>query len=265
MKMLKYSLFLLAPLGQLSAAVHTFDGLTSDSALTTAEAGWTLSEANTANAPLAYVGPLVAGSITGGLGGEFADPAVNSTSVKLTMASSLTSSYASVGFDMLIKDSTNEVPARDAFGFSVANGSGATIVQLKFLPVAQSLNPEAGVAAQWQLAYSVGGGATTFTDVAFTESALYFVSLSFAVNGLTLTVGNTVDSDTFNATIPGFDGGVNGIGNLAFNWDKSSPTAAFGDNSILFDNISVAAVPEPSALLMSGVASIALLGRRRRK
>jgi hypothetical protein len=262
MKMLKYSLFLLAPLGQLSAAVHTFDGLTPDAALTTAETGWTLSESNApANGPLAYVG-LVSGNTTGALGGEFSDPSVDSASVRLTMASSLTSSYATVGFDMLIKDSTNAVPGRDIFGFSVANGSGASIVQLQFLPVAQSLNPAGGVAAQWQVAYSVGG-TMTLTDLALAESSLYYVNLSFVGNALNITVGNTLSSSSFNANLGTFDGGVNGIGNLSFDWSKSSPTAAFGDNSIFFDNIAVA-VPEPSALLLSGIASAVLLGRRRR-
>jgi hypothetical protein len=258
MKLLKYSLFLLAPLGQLSAAVYTFDGLTPDDPLTTVP-GITLSEANPTAAPLAYVG-ILNGSNAGALGGEFAD--ATAASATLTLASSFTNTNALVGFDLLIKDSTNAFPSRDAFSFTVNDGSGVDLVQLRFLPVAQSLNPAGGVNAEWEMSYLVAGGSLTYASIMLTEQALYSFDIEFNGSGMSLTVGNTLSSSTFNATIPGFDGATDGIGNLEFGWSKTSPGAAYGDNTMFFDNVSVA-VPEPSAVLLSGLASLVLLKRRR--
>lgn len=258
MKLLKYSLFLLAPLGQLSAAVYSFDGLTPDAPLTTAP-GITFSEANPANAPLAYVG-ILNGSTAGALGGEFADAVADSA--KVTLASSLVSTNAMVSFDMLIKDSTNAVPNRDAFSFTLNDSSGADIVQLRFLPVAQSLNPEGGVNAEWEMAYIVGGGSLTYASVTLTELALYSFDISFTGGSMSLTIANSVSSDTFTQTVPGFDGATNGFGNLEFGWSKGAPGADYGDNTMFFDNVSVA-VPEPSAVLLSGLASLLLFKRRR--
>lgn len=257
MKLLKYSLFLLAPLGQLSAAVYTFDGLMPDSPLTTVP-GITLSEANPSAAPLAYVG-ILNGSTAGALGGELSAGPTNSATLKL--ASSFVSTNALVGFDLLIKDSTNLAPARDAFSFTLNDGSGADLVQLRFLPVAQSLNPDGGVAAEWEMSYLVAGGSLTYASIKLTELALYSFDIEFVGSSMSLTVSNTVSFSSFNATIPGFDGATNGFGNLEFGWTKTTP-GADADNTMFFDNVSVA-VPEPSAVLLSGLASLLMLKRRR--
>lgn len=258
MKLLKYSLFLLAPLGQLSAAVYSFDGLTPDDPLTTVP-GITLSEANPAVAPLAYVG-ILNGSTAGALGGEFADATADS--VKLTLGSSFINTNVHVGFDLLIKDSTNSFPTRDAFSFTLNDGSGADLVQLRFLPVAQSLNPDGGDDAEWEMSYIFGGGSLTYASVKLTELALYAFSIEFDGSAMNLTVSNTISSNTFNGTIPGFDGATDGFGNVEFGWSKTSPVADYGDNTMFFDNVAVV-VPEPSAVLLSGLASLLLLKRRR--
>ena len=261
MKILKYSLFLLAPMGHLSAAVNTFTGLTPDAPLTTAQAGWSLSEANSPTTPIAFVG-VVSGDPTGALGGDLGDILNPTNSAKLTMASSLTSQYATVSLDLLITDSTNALPTRDEFGFSIANGSGATIVELFFLPVAQSFTPGApGDTGQWQLSYLIAGASTTLTNFVFSESVLNNINVVFANSGVSITIENNGGSTSFGGLIPGFNSAVNGVGNIAFNWSKGG--AANGDNTMYFDNISVEAVPEPSALLLSGAASLLLLKRRR--
>lgn len=259
MKLLKYSLTLLAPMGSLSAAVNTFTGLTPDAPLTTAQSGWTLSEANSAGAPLAFVG-VVGGNTTGALGGEFADILNPSGSAKLTLTSSLISPYASVSLDVLIRDSSNSFSTRDSFGFGVANGSGASIVELSFLPVAQTLTPNSDL-AQWQLSYLIAGASTTLTNFVINEQVLNSINLVFANNGVSITLSNGSATGSYDGTITGFDSAVNGVGNLAFNWSKGGP--ANGDNTMYFDNINVEAVPEPTVILLSGLSTLLLLKRRR--
>ncbi len=259
MKILKYSLILLAPTGNLSAAVNTFTGLTPDAPLTTAQAGWTLSEVNSPSTPIAFVG-VVAGDTTGALGGEFADIASPSGSAKLTMSSSLVSQYATVSLDLLITDSSNSFPTRDIFGFGVASGSGASIVELSFLPVAQTLTPNSDL-AQWQLSYLIAGASTTLTSFVINEQVLNSINIVFANNGVAITLSNSSITDSYGGTIIGFDSAVNGVGDLAFNWAKGG--AANGDNTMYFDNISIEPVPEPTVILLSGMTSLLLLRRRR--
>jgi hypothetical protein len=260
MKILKYSLFLLAPLGHLSAAVNTFTGLTPDAPLTTAQPGWSLSEANSPTTPIAFVG-VVGGSATGALGGDLGAITNPTGSAKLTMASSLTNQYVTVGLDLLITDSTNSDPARDAFGFSIANGSGATIVELSFLPLAQSLTPNSDL-AQWQVSYLIAGSSTAISTFIINESVLNSINVVFANNNVGITLANNFDTVTFGGAVSGFNAAVNGVGNLAFNWTNSALSS--GSNTMYFDNINVEAVPEPSsALLLSGAASLLLLKRRR--
>src|SRR5687768_15040132 len=113
MKKLKHSLLLLAlaPLGSLSAAVVTFDGLTYEQPLN-ALPGWTSSEANPSVAPLAWAEP-VAGNMAGAIGGAYAE-GVN-TSVSVTMDSTIFSSITSVTMDIMLRESTALAPGRDTF------------------------------------------------------------------------------------------------------------------------------------------------------
>lgn len=256
MKTLKYSLFLLTPLGPLSAAVITFNGLTPDDPLTTAAPGWTLSEANSPTVPIAYVG-ILNGSPSGALGGEFSDMAAASTTATLTMASLMTNTDVTVSMDMLVKDSTNSFPTRDQFGFSIADGSGAAIMNLNFLPVTQSLTPGADP-AQWRLSYLFAGGSEVLTSSYFSELQLNSLSVTFTNNLASI----HFNSDVFTGSVSGFDSAVNGVGDLGFNWTKGG--VGNGDDVMYFDNLSVLPIPEPTNVLLSGLGSLILLRRRRR-
>ncbi len=260
MKKLKYSSLLLAlcPLGNLSASVTvvTFSELSFEDPLTTLP-GWTGSEANPAGATYAWAEP-VAGNMAGAIGGAYAE-AVN-PSASVTMASSVFSSVASVELDVLLVNSSPSFPGRDTFSITVADGSGADLVTVVFEPTVTVAD-----IARWEVGYSIEGGATTYTGLVLNENAWYDIALEFAGSGFTFTFGNTVDSVSLPGAIAGFDGLTDGIGNLSFTWTKA-PSTPYGDNYMLFDNITVTVVPEPStASLLSGLASLMLLRRRQKR
>jgi len=256
MKKLTCSLFLLAlaPLGSLSAAVVTFDGLAYEDVLNDLP-NWSTSESNSTAKLIAWAEP-VAGNMAGAFGGAYAEAVNNSASVR--MDSTIYSSITSVSMDIMLKESTSLAPGRDTFGIGVESVAGASLVDIVFSP-AITVN---GI-ARWEVGYSVGGGDISYTGFVLNEDAWYDIGIDFSGSSFTLTFANSLGSINVPGTIAGFDGATNGLGDLVFNWDKN-PATPYGDNYMLFDNVNVtAAVPEPSAALLTGLGALVLLRRRR--
>lgn len=252
MKLLKYSLALLtlSPLS-LSAAVITFDGLTFEQPLNVLS-GWSTSELNPASAPLAWAEP-VAGNMAAAIGGAYSE-AVN-TSFSATLSSSIYNSVGSISLDVMLRSSTPDAAGRDTFTVGLANASGGSLLDIVFSP-AVTVD---GVAT-WEVGYGVSGGTVSYTGFVLNEDSWYDVSMGLNGSNFTLTFANTVDSITSTGSIAGFDGATDGIGNVSFGWKKAS-TTPYGDNYMLFDNVAI--IPEPSAALLGGLASLMLLRRRR--
>ena len=256
MKKLTCSLFLLAlaPLGSLSAAVVTFDGLAYED-LVTDLPNWSTSETNSTSHLIAW-GEPVANNMAGAFGGAYAEG--NNNSVSLRMDSTLYSSYTSVTMDIMLKESTSLAPGRDTFGVGIESVAGASLGGIVFSP-AITVN---GI-ARWEVGYSVAGGNITYTGFVLNEDAWYDIGIDFSGSSFNLTFANSLGSINVPGTVAGFDGAANGLGDVVFNWDKA-PATAFGDNYMIFDNVNVTtAVPEPSAALLTGIGALALLRRRR--
>lgn len=252
MKLLKYSLALLPFTSMsLSAAVITFDGLSFEQPIQVLS-GWSTSEANPSSAPLAWAEPI-AGNMAAAIGGAYSE-AVN-PSFSATLSSSIYSSVASVSLDVMLRTSTPSASGRDTFTVGLASATGGALLDIVFSP---SVTVD-GVAT-WEVGYGVSGGDINYTGFVFNEDAWYDVSMGLNGSNFTLTFANTVDSITSTGTIAGFDGETDGIGNVSFGWKKAS-TTPYGDNYMLFDNVAV--IPEPSAALLGGLASLMLLRRRR--
>lgn len=252
MKNLNFQLFLLTllPLGTLSAATVTFDSLSFETPLSTIP-GFTISEPNSAATLIAWaepVGPTM--NMAGALGGAYAE-AFN-PSVWLTMASSLYSSTSGVSMDIFLKEGTLD---RDTFGIALRNGSGAPLMTIVLAPTATS-----GGIAKWEIGYALANGPVTYTGIALNEDSWYGVSVNFTGSNFNMAFANTLSTIPFSGTIAGYDGATAGLGNVSLTWTKAAATP-FGDNYMIFDNIAV--VPEPSAALLSGLASLLLLRRRR--
>lgn len=254
MKPLTHSLALLAfaPLS-LSAAVTTFSGLSYEQPLN-ALGGWSTSELNPSTAPLAWAEP-VAGNMAGAVGGAYAE-AVN-TKFTATMASSVYSSVATISLDVMLRSSTPAASGRDTFtvGVSRAIAPGASLFDIVFSPAVS-----VGGVDTWEVGYGINGGSITYTGFVLNEDAWYDVGLAFNGSNFSFTFGNSVSTNTSTGTIPGFDGATAGLGDLSFGWQKAS-TTPYGDNYMLFDNVE--SIPEPSAAVLGGIASLLLFRRRR--
>jgi hypothetical protein len=274
MKLLKYSLLALAPIGSLSAAITTFDATeyAVNSPLTTVP-GWTATETAPANQPLSWITPWSSnggvGNKAGAIGGYYNSPVADSYSVSSAVSQAI--SGTSISFDMAIQDSTNGnvddgyYTNRDVFGFSVSTSTGDVLASLTFTPTAQTTTPEGGTAASWLVSYTVAGGTTQMTSIPMYEDVQYLVELSFSGSEVTIGFGAGEATNVFTATMTGVDSSAE-IGSVSFDWEKSVDDLGvaldFGDNFVRFDNLAVT-IPEPSSALLMGVASLGLLRRRR--
>jgi len=253
MKRLTHPLLLLAagllPLGTAQAAVTTFDGLAFETPLTSLP-GWTASEVNNTSHLIAW-----AENNTGAFGGAYV--AGNASPVTLTMASSIFSSVSSVSMDVALYGSSALDPGRDTFSIGLTNGSGAALVTIVFAPAVS-----VGGEARWEVGYSIGTGAITYTGRTLVPGpADYDIEVVFNGSNFTFMYGNSLSTNSVTGTIAGYNGATDGLGNVKFVWTKS-PTEAYGDNYMTFDNITV--VPEPTAAMLCGLAATAFLVRRRK-
>jgi len=253
MKRLTHPLLLLTagllPMGTAQAAVTTFDGLTYETPLTTLP-GWSASEVNNTSHLIAW-----AENNTGAFGGAYAPG--NATPVTLTMASSIFSSVAGVSMDIALYGSSASDPGRDTFSIGVTDCSGAALITIVFAPVVF-----VGGEARWEVGYSVGTGTVSYTGRTFSPGpADYDIDVAFSGSDFVFTYGNSLGVSSVGGTIAGYDGATNGLGDIKFVWTKS-PTEAYGDNYMTFDNIAV--VPEPTAAVLCGLAASVFLIRRRR-
>lgn len=250
------SLFLLAlaPLGSLSAAVVTFDGLAFEDRLNDLP-NWSTSENNSVNAPIAWAEP-VGNNMAGAFGGAYAEAINNSASVR--MDSTIYSSITSVTMDIMLKESTALAPGRDTFGVGIESAVGVSLVDIVFSPAIT-----VGGIARWEVGYSVAGGNITYTGFVLNEDAWYDIGIELDGSSFNLTFANSLGSINVPGTLTGFDGATNGLGDVVFSWDKN-PATPYGDNYMLFDNVNATAVvPEPSSALLAGIGALALLRRRR--
>lgn len=215
--------------------------------------GWSQSPANnTPASPLTWVNASPAG---GAIGGFYDAP----SSVPVTVGRTFTGVDAgpkSISFQGAIGDSTNLFPDRDTFGFTVADGSGDTLLTVSFVPDSQSLDPDADLSSTYTVFYAFGTGGLISSSNAITESGLYNFGLTLDGTGAVFNFGTTSQNFTFAGNPAGLD--LNdGTLTLTYNWQSG-----LGDNFLLFNNISV--VPEPSSAALLGLGVLGFFARRRR-
>lgn len=192
--------------------------------------------------------------------------------VELSHGISATVGTTSVNFDFALIDSSSDTTFknRDQFGISLSNGLGS-VVTISFVPeVSQPVDPSdnsenSGDGAKWFVFYQAGSSPSVQLNMAIFEGASYDFMLSLTPNA------NPLLSDLM-LTLTGDNALSDGATGLAidpesvsdqFNifWAKSG-TNEFGSNLILMDNLTV--IPEPSSILLVGLAGLGFISRRRR-
>lgn len=168
--------------------------------------------------------------------------------------------YTSLSLQFAIQGSNELNPGRDAFGFSFRDSLNNNLFTISLVPVASLTNDT------FQVRYTVGANPTlNALDVNndpmyIGQDALYSLNLSFLTNGLNPTFSATIvgtNSATFTGTATGL--GASSTGRFGMEWNLDGDGA---NNGLIVDNITV--VPEPSSMLLLGLAGLGLVSRRKR-
>lgn len=194
----------------------------------------------------------------------------------------------SVTFDFLLDDSKEPGFAnRDIFGFSLSNSLG-NILAIDMVPTQlAAANLALSGDAEWGLFYRLGNGTRQSLQMnhvgepvgssrTLFEARRHDLTMTLNPNisdanltDLTLTIRNIDPTDPSNtgfATIIGTTtlslSSSTAVETFNLNWLQTPGNTDFGSNSLYIDNLTV--VPEPSAALLSCIAGIGLVLRRRR-
>lgn len=204
---------------------------------------------------------VIAGTKAAALGGYYGDPVT--ATVGLTHSYGEDLRFTSMSFNFVIVDSTNDDSVRDTFGVTLRDGPN-NLFTVFFSPQVQSLTPDLGPDARWNLSYKAGSGATVSAPEYVLEGGYYSLDLQFTPNGpttdfnLALSGSNTVVWNGNMAVDP-----ATVATDFGLTWKPTDGAANAGSNYFVVDNLSV--VPEPSAALLALLGASAGLVRRRRR
>ena len=284
---------LIAPMAIGATYFNDFEGAVDDSDLASAP-GWTVNDpsdqysAFVPNTPLDIDNPTTTSKAL-----NIGDASLTTLSPTGSLVSYSRPAVGMVGatavaFDFLLDDSYEPgFEDRDTFGFSFSNGLG-NMIAIEFVP-AQATSPDVSIVgdASWGVFYRLGNGGRQALQMnqvgvpggpsrSIVEARRHDLAMTLTPNtsnlsltNLVLTIRNISPTDPSNsgfATIVGSTtlnlNSVSDTGSFQLNWAKSDGNSSFGSNSLWVDNLSV--VPEPSAALLSCIAGIGLVLRRRR-
>lgn len=193
------------------------------------------------------------------------------TVAKVTMGHSFNepAAHASASFNFVLVDSISDVSAgdfrsRDSFGFSFSNGS-TNLLSVILAPSSQSTDPD-NDEGNWDLFYSVGNGprvSLAIIDIA--ELSQYGLSFGLTPNSnpllsnFYLTLSNGAGSLSRNVNGLAIDQATN-VSDFGIFWEREGAT--HGSSSIVVDTLNV--IPEPSSMLLVGLAGLGFVSRRKR-
>ena len=143
---------------------------------------------------------------------------------------------------------------RDSFGINVT-GASSTVASVFFTPGATSTS--------WNVSYAVGGGASESTLVTINTDTSYSFFVQFLDGSITFGYGSGGVSTPFAIALTGAAAGEDFEGIQFVHTPNPDEAVGFSTNAIVFDNIAVGAIPEPTSAMLMGVAALGLLRRRR--
>lgn len=253
-----------------AATLYDFNALASDGSVhfSNAVAGWTQSTTNPtfdgADVPLAYIDSAALGGSVSSAGylGTIRGNLVPNAPTTLTgtlntgTPTAITGNTLSIDISFL-DDAADSFTSRDSFSIGITNSLDLSVASLSF-------NPNGGDANLWDVSFEVGGIVTN-SSVTLSSNTGYRLFVDFLDTSVQFGYGSTTSSSasTYFGTSSTTAAGTSEFGNLLL---THTPNGAAGSsaNALVFDNVAINPVPEPSAALLLGVSALGLFRRNRR-
>lgn len=161
----------------------------------------------------------------------------------------------------------------DSFSFTLRSAAtptslGASLLSVTFSPATNPItNPQTDL-----ISYSINGGTPVSTTDGVSTNSIFHLQLTLtggATPGFVAVITDSNGPKSFGANLTGVDPTT--INQFSTDWNVADKTVTnggytgAGDNTLVFDNITV--VPEPSTYAMMALGSVGLAGmlRLRRK
>jgi len=189
-----------------------------------------------------------------------------STTTTFSHASVDTLEFRRISVDLGVVDSYTEHPDttdsyvdRNTFGFTYSDASSNPLITVTLTPRDQSTDPTNDTAI-WDISYNFGQGEIT-TAYFLDEDSLSTFSLVFFNDS----IGLLLNGEYFFTTATGYDPDTMEEGILSFFSEQGEDAADWGDNYLMFDNITLdtVVIPEASTAALAGLAALGMLRRRR--
>lgn len=243
-----------------AATSYNFDSNVVDDLFTVDVAGWSQNVNNPffggEELGLAYIdiNPNPAnGSSAGFLGTTWTNSGSGSVVVSGDISDAGAFSGQMVTLDMsLVSDPSATV--RDSFGINIT-GASSTVASVFFTP--------GSTATSWDVSYAVGGGASQSTLITLETDTSYSFFVQFLDGAITFGYGSGSVSTSFAIAITGAAAGESFDEIQFVHTPNATEPIGSSTNAIVFDNIAVGIIPEPTSAMLMGVAALGLLRRRR--
>lgn len=220
--------------------------------------GWTIDDATADLSFFVVWGYLgsEAGNNAAAVGAYLDSPVEPRVELSNTYGGSLVNSLTSLKFS--VEPSTSEFPGRDSFGWTFRDSESDSLLSI-------SLEPNPLFPDRLQVVWYDNADVRTATGYDLFYSGAYDLSVAIVGSGA---------NASFSATITGmealpFTGSLNGAAGATLSTFGASiardPSAAeYGDNYLIFDNVSLTVIPEPASAMLAAMGLLFAAGRRRR-
>lgn len=219
--------------------------------------GWTINDTTPDVSFFVLFGYLdsPAGNHGAAVGGYLDAPVEPRVELSNTYGGSLVDSITSLKF--AVQASTEQFPGRDTFGWTLRDSSNASLMSI-------ALEPNQAFNDRLEVVWYDSANTRTSTGYDLFYGNAYDLTLSFAQDGAhagfsAMIAGSQVLP--FTGTLPGAAGAT--LQTFAAVASLDPVPSEYGDNYLVFDNLSIRVIPEPTVglLALSGL----LFGWRRRR
>lgn len=197
-----------------------------------------------------------AGNHGAAVGAYLDSPAEPRVELSNTYGGSLVNSLTTLKFS--VEPSTTDFPGADAFGWTYRDGESASLLTI-------SLEPNPTFSDRLEVVWYDGANVRNSTGYDLFYGSAYDLSVAIAGSGADASFSAIItgaDALPFTGSLPGVAGAT--LNSFGASISRDPAAVEYGDNYLVFDNVSIEVIPEPASALLAGLGLLWAAGRRRR-
>lgn len=190
------------------------------------------------------------------VGAYLDSPAESRVELSNTYGGSLVNSLTTLKF--AVEPSTTEFPGADTFGWTYRDSESASLLTI-------SLEPNPSFSDRLEVVWYDGANVRNTTGYDLFYGSAYDLSLVIEGDGADAAFSAVItgaDALPFTGSLPGAAGST--LNSFGASISRDPGAVEYGDNYLVFDNVSIEVIPEPASALLAGLGLVVVASRRRR-